>query len=476
MIFRRGLSFILMIGACSPVTGQTKSLQARARESIGRAGRFFVRNTAKNGGFVYFHSTDLKRRYGEGSAKDSEIWVQPPGTPTVGLALLDAFRATNDRFFLTAAEKAAKALVYGQLKSGGWTNSIDFNPATARFAYRNGRGRGRNFSTLDDGITPSALQLLMHVDHALQFQNESIHEAAQSGLNCLLKAQFENGGFPQGWDQISNRNRGAIAAKFPEYDWKTEGRIKEYWNLYTLNDGVAGHVLRALETGHTIYGDARCLSAMHRLGAFLCLAQLPAPQPAWAQQYNYEMHPTWARKFEPPAIASRESFDAIRTLIRVFEITGDRRYLKPVPAALHYLRSCVLPDGQLARYYELHSNRPLYMTRRGSTYSLTYDDRRLPAHYGWKVTNWISDLETAYENAVNQRSPELEPLNSPTILRVMDQLDAQSRWISTYNGERLIGQTRFELGEQYLSSEVFSKNISLLSRFVLSNADGNDGN
>ena len=30
--------------------------------------------------------------------------------------------------------------------------------------------------------------------------------------------------------------------------------------------------------------------------------QMPDPQPGWAQQYDYDMRPMWARKFEPAAI------------------------------------------------------------------------------------------------------------------------------------------------------------------------------
>jgi hypothetical protein len=75
--------------------------------------------------------------------------VQPPGTPAVGLAYLEAYRATRDPFYLKAASDAAGALMYGQLKSGGWTNCIDFDPQGARAAlYRNGKGRGKNNSSL----------------------------------------------------------------------------------------------------------------------------------------------------------------------------------------------------------------------------------------------------------------------------------------------------------------------------------------
>src|SRR5690606_1376148 len=100
---------------------------------------------AVHGGYVYYYSPDFSRRLGEGVAAPEQIWVQPPGTPTVGMAYLAAWKATSDDDYLTAARDAARALIYGQLQSGGWTNSIDFVPRSERTAlYRNGKGRGRN--------------------------------------------------------------------------------------------------------------------------------------------------------------------------------------------------------------------------------------------------------------------------------------------------------------------------------------------
>lgn len=63
--------------------------------------------------------------------------------------------------------------------------------------------------------------------------------------------------------------------------------------------------------------------ALEKPGDFLILAQMPDPQPAWAQQYSYDMHPLWARRFEPPAIADRESEDVMLTLMEIHRYTGD---------------------------------------------------------------------------------------------------------------------------------------------------------
>ncbi|MCA9228028.1 MAG: pectic acid lyase, partial [Planctomycetales bacterium] len=251
--------------------------------------------------------------------------------------------------------------------------------------------------------------------------------------------------------------------------WRTEGRIKEYWTMYTLNDGLAGTVATTLIDAAKIYRDKPCADAAKRLGDFLILAQLPEPQPAWAQQYNYAMQPIWARRFEPPAVTGGESQDAIETLMTIYRVTGDEKYLQPIPAALAYLRKSLLDDGRLARYYELQTNKPLYMNRNGRDYYLTHDDRNLPDHYGWKIVSRLDELAAAYERcrAGDRTTPELsQSALEQQVRTIIANLDDQDRWMSVYDGERLIGQPKFAVGDRYLSSQLFSDNLETLSRFL----------
>lgn len=467
------LSLVGVLLACLvPVAARTEDAPSReqARAAMKRAARFYHDTLALRGGYVYYYSPDLQRRLGEGVASPEQIWVQPPGTPTVGLAYLRAYEATGDKFYLDAATEAAEALIYGQLASGGWTNAVDFNPRGSRVAlYRNGKGQGKNYSTLDDGISQGAIRLLMHVDRAHQFENEQIHEAAQFALAALLKAQFPCGAFPQVWDEPVPRVPG-VEANYPKYDWRTEGRIKEYWDYYTLNDGLAGAVAAVLCDAHEIYDDRRYLESLRKLGDFLVLAQMPEPQPAWAQQYNYDMQPIWARRFEPAAIAGRESQDAIDTLMTIYEKTGEEKYLAPIPAALAYLERSLLDDGRLARYYELESNRPLYMTRRGRDYTLTYDDSDLPSHYGWKTESLLPQLSARYQ-ALKSEARGATALDDRGRLAAraaaaLGSLDDQGRWISRFSGEPLVGQPKFKDGEPYIASAVFAKNLHTLSEYI----------
>jgi PelA/Pel-15E family pectate lyase len=442
-----------------------------ALAAMKKAATYFRTKVARHGGYVYHYSPDLTRRLGEGVAGSEEIWVQPPGTPTVGLAYLVAYEATKDDFYLDAAREAGEALIYGQIQSGGWTNSIDFDPRGPRVAqYRSGKGKGRNNSTLDDGITQGAIRFLARLDKALQFKDAAIHDAAQIALGALLAAQYPNGAFPQVWTGPVPKQP-VVKASYPDYDWRTEGKIKNYWDMYTLNDGLAGTVTVTLLEAHAIYGEAKYKEAVARLGDFLILAQMPDPQPVWAQQYGYDMHPIWARRFEPAAITGGESQDALESLMKIYRATGDKKYLEPIPQALAYLKKSLLPDGRLARYYELKTNKPLYMSRRGDEYSLTYDDADLPDHYGWKVDSRLAAIEAEYEKQGTgnrgQETGDRGPTpSSDEAKKIIAALDDQGRWISTYAGERLYGQPKFKPGEKYIASALFSENIGVLSRFV----------
>lgn len=430
-----------------------------------RAATFYREQVSERGGYVYHYLVDLSRQWGEGEATKDQAWVQPPGTPTVGMAYLAAYRATGNEFYLEAAREAANVLVWGRLSSGGWSNSIDLTGYQQPGVSRN-RPRREPVSSLDDGQTQSAIRCLILTDEALEFRDAEIHRAALASLEALLAAQFPNGGFPQVWREPVSPQR-VLRAQYPDYDWRTEGRIKEYWNLYTLNDNVCGYVLETLHEAHRVYGDEKYLTAMQRLGDFLVLAQMPDPQPGWAQQYNYAMQPVWARAFEPPGVSGDESQEVIETLLRLHQLTGEQRYLEPIPKALAYLRRSLLPDGQLARYYELRTNRPLYMTRNGKRYELTYDDRNLPSHYGWKTPSRLDELAKRYEAAKAGRPQQTASGPDPReVEQIVKSLDARGRWISTFTGERLVGQMKLPIGTPYLSSDLFCQNLTTLASFL----------
>jgi len=457
---------------------QSDSMVAKtATEAMKKATAFMTSQVAVHGGYVYDVTLDLKKRRGEGVASPTEIWVQPPGTPTVGLALVRAFDATGEQVFLDAANQCAKALMHGQLESGCWTDRVDFDPKgknAARYRHDTGNAKGRNYSSLDDDKSQSALRFLIEVDRAHGFQETSIHESVQYGLEALLKAQFANGGFPQVWDKPVEPGT-IVKASFPKYEWRTEGRFKNYWDFETLNDGLAGTVTKTLQLAYETYRDERYRKAMLDFGEFLIRAQLPEPQPAWAQQYNHQLQPIWARKFEPPAVAGRESEDVIETLLYLAEITKDRKFLEPIPQATAWLKRSSFSDGQIARFYELETNKPLYFTR--DDYLLTYNDSNLPTHYSFKSKSNVQKLEARYQILIKGDRPKVSKSNLRSLRkdadRILGELDSENRWVTDKNGTPAFTFHRQDLGFYFVESNVFSKNLSRLAEFVTAakNAD-----
>jgi hypothetical protein len=461
------------MGAIAFAGEPPEALRDLASAALKKAATYYHANVASHGGYVYYYSVDLQQRWGEGVATRDQIFVQPPGTPAVGMALLKAYRATGDTVFLDAARDAAHALVYGQLQSGGWTQVIDFDPDGSKVAlYRNGKGKGRNHTSLDDNQTQAAIQFLTHIDRTLEFKDAAIHDAGRFALEALLKAQFPNGGFPQGFTGPVAAHP-VMKASYPA-EWPRTWPREDYWNYYTLNDGLVGTVSETFLVAFYAYKDSRYRDAIRRLGDFLLLAQMPEPQPAWAQQYNYAMHPVWARKFEPPAISGLESEDAVRTLLKIYRFTGDVKYLEPIPRAVAYLKKSRLPDGRMARYYELQTNRPLYMNRKGQDYFLTFDDTDLPAHYGWKQQTEIDELEKDFAGAQAGRPRAIQMRSAAElekqVRQIVGELDEQGRWIVTYSGDRnghdLVGQPSFKPGFRFLSSTVFNRNVETLSDYI----------
>jgi len=459
------------------------ALREEAASALQRGVGFFRTNIAVEGTYLWLYSEDLSQREGEAKATATQGWVQPPGTPAVGLAFLAAWKATSNSYYLDAARETAHGLVRGQLRSGGWTYSIDFSAEGRRkAAYRDGGGNNaRNVTTLDDDTTQCALRFLMQTDQALGFQDAKLRECIDYALTSLLRAQYPNGAWPQGFERAPDPEKFPLKKASPPAAWpRVWPGSGEYWLRYTLNDNSLATTVETLFEAERIYraGTAgtnfnslatRCRSAAEKAGGFLMLAQMPEPQPAWAQQYDFDMHPAWARKFEPHAVSAGESQGILRTLLMLARETGDRKYLAPIPAALEYLRRSRLPDGRLARFYEMQSNKPLYFTKH---YTLTYNDSELPTHYAFKVTDKTDGIARDYERLKELSAAELRRPVGPVATQVTPELTAQVKAVIAAQDSRgrwvEEGQLRGtqQGGTKVIRSSTFVRNVELLSRYL----------
>ena len=444
--------------------------------ALDKALTYFHDHCSKQGGYDWRYSRDFKLTEGEAKTDPATIWVQPPGTPAVGMAFLQAYRLTGEQRYLDWAAETARALVKGQMQSGGWYYSIHFDPQERkRWGYRDNsafqldpkRKNTKAITTLDDDTTPAALRCLIQVDQALTMKDREIHEASLFALDSLCRAQSPNGGWIQNWDRLpasplSATDFPVVKAGYPN-EWSREWQ-NDWPGRYYTNDDVTGNMVNTLLLAWDVHRDERYRAAAMKTGDFLILAQMPDPQPGWAQQYDREMHPCWDRKFEPPAVSSDESQEVMAALLVLFRATGEHRFLAPIPRALAYLRKSLLPDGRLSRFYELQTNKPLYFDR---NYKITYDPGDVPTHYSFFIASRLETLQAEYDklSKPGARVEKQRPPSPPApqrVREVLDSLNADGAWISNRG---LKGYAK-PMPEGVIESEEFVKNVELLCRFL----------
>ncbi|MBI5086050.1 MAG: hypothetical protein HZB13_15805 [Acidobacteria bacterium] len=455
----RAAAAFIAAALAGAVGGQQGTLGDDARVALRRAVEFYRPKVATHGGYHFSYTNDLSYGRSEQSETPNRVEVQREGTPVVGMAYLDAYEATGDRYYLEAAREVAETLVRGQLCSGGWDYFIDFTAAErSRIGYRADTGcagpaAGRNpgVTTLDDNVTQANLRLLMRVDQELGFNDAKIHASAVFALESLMKAQYPNGAWPQRYSRFPEaKDFPVVRASYPESYAKVYPGA-DYRGHYTFNDNSIVDTIDMFLEAARIYGEEKYQEAAERGGGFILLAQMPEPQPGWAQQYDKEMHPAWARRFEPPGVTGGESQGVMQMLLVLYRETGNRKYLEPMRRALAYYRRSLLPPEEnpseirrrqcpgdtpcLARFYELRTNRPLYITKGtrvqvldGTTtlvggYELSYSDTSVIGHYSVVVPGrWVA----AMERSLN----EVEAADAKTLRR-----PKRLRGLSPWSGE-----------------------------------------
>ncbi|MBT6766160.1 MAG: hypothetical protein HOA90_16665, partial [Prolixibacteraceae bacterium] len=377
------------------------ALATEAEQSLEK-GISYIQSLAIEGGYVYHYTLDGKEKWGEGKTDDRTVEVQPPGTPAVGMSFLRAYRITNNKEFLKAAENAANALILGQNALGGWEHKIYFD-----------RPKGKTVS-FDDNQTQSAISFLMELDQ--EVDSQPLTEAVEKALNMMFESQLENGGWPH------------------KYPW--QGNYHDY---ATFNDQGINDCIRVMIEADKFYGSEAILKSLKKVGRFLMISQLPPPQPGWAQQYNEFLQPAWARTFEPPAVCPSASVNNINSLIDLYEHTGSGQYLEPIPDALRWLKESQLPNGKWGRFLEIGTNKPLYYDRdRIRVESVDQLSLERSTGYGYEtdIQKALDAAELRYQQAMGQ--VEATPKqDTKTILKqlatdvqkIINSQDKQGRWI-----------------------------------------------
>ena len=355
------------------------------KDTMKRATRFMVEKVSHRGGYVWSYLPDFSRRWGELEARETMIWIQPPGTATMGHVFLDAYHATGDEYYYAAAEQVAGAIIWAQHPAGGWNYVADFGgEASLRDWYSTiGKNAWRleefhhyyGNATFDDGGTAEAAKFL------LRLYNEKLDPTYRppldKAISFMLDSQYPIGGWPQ---------------RYPlRHDYSRNGQ-PDYTSFITFNDDVAQENIDFLLMCYQVLGEQRVREPVIRaMNAFL-ITQLGQPQPGWALQYTTELQPAGARSYEPRSLSPATTAENIRQLLKFYRMTGETKFLARIPDALDWLDAVRLPRKDVTggrthpTFVEVGTGKTLYTHRRGSNvtngeYYVDYEPGNELIHY-----------------------------------------------------------------------------------------------
>ena len=315
-----------------------------------------------------------------------------------GVKVISWGRCLSQRGEFYAGDEAIRiadnVLLY-QRDTGGWPKGIDM----ARVLSDDDKGRirsrkNREDSILDNSATHTQIRYLAKVYDATRL--ERFKRGFLKGIDYLLDAQYDNGGFPQ---------------RYPN-----PGGYSRY---ITFNDNAmigAMSVLRDIAEKRGVYifvdeGRRRKATKAVREGVdciLKCQIIVDGKRTAWCQQHDEKtFEPRPARTYEKVSICGGESVGIVKFLMSIenpteeiveavqsavawfdrVKLTGVRQINKPDDSERGYDK-VIIKDATAppiwARFYEIGTNRPIFCGRDGKIkYSLAEIEHERRTGYSW---------------------------------------------------------------------------------------------
>ena len=410
------LAALVAVATFSPPLHAAAPERQAVLDTMQRATAFMTDEVSYRGGYLWNYLPDFSRRWGEMEAFDTMIWLQPPGTSSMGHVFLDAYHATGDEDYYEAAEQVAAALAWGQHPSGGWNYLVDFagDRSLEQWYATIGRNAWRleefqhyyGNATFDDQVTTDAANFLLRL--YVEKLDPRYKVPLDKAIQFVLDSQYPVGG----WSQ-----------RYPlKHEFSKPGR-PDYTSYLTFNDEVAAENISFLLLCYRVLGDRRLLDPIVRGMNFFLVTQQGPEQPGWSLQYTLDLKPAAARTYEPRALATHTTASNIAHLISYYYLTGETKFLARVPDAIDWLEARRLPDGPTDRgathptFIELETDTPLYVHRRGSNvvngeYYADHNSGNTLGHYSAFRRIDIEGLRQQYEQA-RSTSPEDIANSSP---------------------------------------------------------------
>ncbi len=525
MNFLKSVIFTIIgiVSITAVLAKKSDDVKKEIEETMLKATEFMVEEVSMNGGYVWYYLPDFSRRWGEMEAYKTMVWLQHPGTISMGHLFLDAYHTTGNEYYLKAAKKAAAAVIWGQSHEGGWNYMIDFGGDKSFKEWYNTIGKNgwrlEEFqhyygnSTFDDNTTPDAARFLLRM--YLEELSPEYKPALDKAIDFVLESQYPLGGWPQ---------------RYPlKYDFNKEGH-PDYTSFYTYNDEVNWQNIRFLIQCYETLGEERLLDPIMRGMNFYLITQ--QSNGAWAHQYSLDLKPAGARTYEPNALVPKITCQCALQLLKFYQFTGDVRFLNPIEKTIEWLEKTKLPDNLTENgkythpyYIEIETGKPIYVHRKGSNvnnalyyydYNVdnlivhSYGKRTIPFDILKKEYNRIKEMDvkdvvkdspllpgkfdkgTTPQKYYNLNRDDFDDIpDLEKVDEILKSIDAHNRWMAKhvmisnpYIGDGKKGELteeysqthvgdetdtspyRDESEQEYISTETYIENMRLLINFL----------
>lgn len=295
-----------------------------------------------------------------------------------GMSWRDAQRQENSWYASEEAQRIANNVLLYQNENGGWLKNIDMaeNLSQAEVEKLQKLKSQKSGTTIDNGATFTQMQYLAKVYTATG--KERYKEAFLKGVDYLLAAQYENGGWPQ------------------FYPLK-----KGYYEHITFNDDAMIGVmdlLRDVTRQKAPYdfvdaGRQKKARAAIEKGLEVILktqVEVNGKPTVWSAQHDKNtLKPAKARDYELPSLSGKESVGIVKYLMDIEDpgeevkssIQNAIGWFKESEISglkVETVRDESLPKGRdrivvkdsnagplWARFYEIEANKPMFVGRDG---------------------------------------------------------------------------------------------------------------
>jgi PelA/Pel-15E family pectate lyase len=324
---------------------------------------------------------------------------------SVCLCLFSCASAQNATQTPTKTDLIAEKMLIYQLSNGAWPKQLEdgsvvkYETPIDDALMAKIKATTEKHATIDNKATSREINALVKAYKATN--NKAYLQAAQKGIDYLLKAQYANGGWPQYYPDKSI-----------------------YRAEITYNDDAIVNVLNIMQDIATQTNDfevvdktyiSKAEDAVKRgLDCILKTQVLQNGKPTiWAAQYDQNtLKPAKARNFEPASLSTSESVGIVRFLMRFKNPSPEIK--EAITNAINWFEATKIkgykfekfPDGKdrgliadptaviWARFYNFQTNKPIFGDRDNSikdnVADISFERRNGYAWYGAWPNNLLN--------------------------------------------------------------------------------------